>query len=107
MALTPTQRKKNERERKKSMGVTSVSTELSSTQLSKLDVLCSSFGDNNGNYSRDELLSTLIDKAHSQLKLMGSCSNCNEKLPKGCNGIFKGNSDCKKQYLSQTQINLA
>jgi hypothetical protein len=107
MPLTPGQRKKNERERKKSLGITTVSTDLSCAQLEKLENLCEIFGDNKtGNYSKDELISTLIDKAHAQSKNMGKCSNCKELLPKGCNGIFKGDSRCEKKYLSQVNIKL-
>lgn len=107
MPVTPAKiRKQAERAKKKAMGITTVSSQLSSSQLTQLNELCSAFGDNTGDYSHCEMISTLITKAHAQSAKLPTCTHCKLKLPKGCNGTFKGESKCQKKYLSQTPIKL-
>lgn len=107
-ALSAKERKRKEREKEKTLGVTKVFTKLSMKQIKKLDDLCAAFGDKNSDYTRDEMLSTFVDLAHAQLQEQPKCKHCNLQLPKGCNGNKKVNLNvpCEKKYLRNYPLKL-
>jgi len=91
-------RKKKERDKKKAMGVKKVEVTLSQSDRDKLTELCQVRGGVRGPYDADEFIATLIRRNHenlqAQLKALGKCPSCKLELPGGCNGSFKGQSDC-------------
>lgn len=92
------ERKQKERDKKKAMGLKKTEVTLSSTDREKLEELCQVRGGVRGPYDADEFIATLIRRDHeklqAQLKTLGKCPSCKLELPGGCNGSFKGQSDC-------------
>ena len=75
-----------------------IEIELSKTELEQLDWICNFRGAEVDPYDRKEAIATLIredyKRAQKQLENLGECEFCNDPLPKGCGGIFKGMSEC-------------
>lgn len=96
--MTSTERKKKSREAAKAAGVARIEISLGKNEVSRLDELCKTRGGVRGPYSTDEYLSLLIhrdwQKLQQQLAELGTCSHCNDPLPEGCNGLFKGTITC-------------
>lgn len=91
-------RKQKSRARQKQLGIKKIEVTFSPSEREKLEHLCQVRGGVRGPYSVDEYISTLIRRDHerleAQLKTLDKCERCKAQLPGGCEGLFKGASDC-------------
>jgi len=98
MAKTVNERKQAQREKLRAMDITVVEVKLSASERVMLDEGCIVRGGVGGAYSRDEYIATLIRNDNNNLKSdlsqLGHCKKCDEDLPVGCNGLFKGDCEC-------------
>ena len=104
-AKSPAERKRLERQRLRSQGVTVVRFKLSNTQRVNLGRLCNeTVRPGDAPFTYDELITRLIDKESKLLdskleKLKQSnCTRCHQQLPANCNRLFYGDVDC---YLTK------
>ena len=104
-AKTAAQRKRDERERLRTQGITVLSFKVSSAQKDKLTRLCNETvrpGDDP--FTFDELLTRIIEKEYKlfENKLAElskyKCSKCQDPLPANCNKLFYGDAGC---YLTR------
>lgn len=98
MAKTVNERKQQQRDKLKAMDITVVEVKLSANERALLDEGCSVRGGVRGAYSRDEYIATLIRNDSKKLKRdlsrIGNCEKCNNPVPGGCEGVFKGDAEC-------------
>lgn len=92
------ERKRRSRERMRQLGVKVIEVRLSPSVQRRLDEARHFRGGLRGPYSVDEYIDTLIRedsvRLERQLAKLGACQKCGSMLPKGCDGLFKGDSDC-------------
>lgn len=97
-AKTPAQRKTNERERLRAMGVKTLEVKLSAREIAKLERNRVIRGGTRGPYDANEYLATLLARDTEQLdrdlSQLGTCPHCHNALPEGCEGRNKGDSRC-------------
>lgn len=108
---TAAERKAKQRANEAAKGIGRLEIKLSVLEQIMLDELNQRFGDKRGHgqgedYDSNETITTLIAMAHSQMSKLGRCGKCKDALPAGCKGLFKGDSQCEKRYLHQTDLNL-
>lgn len=98
MVSPSTLRKRKEREIKASLGIKKVVTELSKSEWNMLREIC----EFRGGYDNNEAIRFFIRREFElvqELKeSMGKCGFCDNPLPKGCKGTFKGQEQC---FLTQ------
>lgn len=93
-------RKRRQRQREKDAGIHEVRVNLTATEHDRLLEICRVRAGCGKPYDSSELVALLIDrdwkKLQEQLAELGEkrCAKCKESLPKGCDGLFKGDSAC-------------
>jgi hypothetical protein len=97
MALSDAAKKQAQRKREKELGVVNVNIKLSAKDNEQLSELCNVRGGVRGPYDKDEYIATLIRRDAEKLEndlFELKCDGCTLKLPDGCGGVCKGQSDC-------------
>lgn len=91
-------RKQKSRERRKQFDMKTIELSLSATQRETLARVCALRGGVEGPYSVQEYFTALLaaDAARldDQLRDLAPCAFCQRALPKGCEGMFKGQREC-------------
>ena len=105
---TDAQRAKKSRDKKKALGEKEIRLKVSADEYAMLEELCKLRAGCREPYTPSDYLVTLFRKVlpldekqyHLQANALGMCDYCNEVLPSGCGGAFKGQSDCyhTRQY---------
>jgi hypothetical protein len=71
---------------------------LSASERETLSRLCQVRGGVRGPYDANEFITLLIhrdaQRLDRQLAKLGQCEKCGSQLPGGCDGLFKGDSQC-------------
>ena len=97
-AKSAAERKRRQRERMAKFDIKPVEVKLAKSEREILERNCKLRGGVRGAYEMDEYISTLIRNdeklLEKQLAELGSCKKCGNPLPGGCEGLFKGESDC-------------
>lgn len=98
-------KQKAEREsREKHLGLAKVELELTTEDRERLDRMCQLRAVVGEPYTREEYLAELIQqdeqRYQEQVATLGCCGKCKSALPKGCDGVFEGDSECwrTRQY---------
>lgn len=93
-----TLRKRKQREKLKALNITVVEIKLSARERDMLDEGCNVRGGISGAYDCHEYIAKLIindsKKLKRDLSRLGACKKCKSSLPQGCDGLFKGDTDC-------------
>lgn len=91
-------RKQKERNRKSALGIKRIEVQLSEKERERLGELCRVRAGVGEPYTADEFISLLIHRnwelLQQQLAELGTCKKCGSSLPEGCEGLFKGDSEC-------------
>ncbi|MFZ3402826.1 hypothetical protein LCG94_05755 [Aeromonas salmonicida] len=93
-------RKQAQRSRDAALGIQRVEVRLSIREREQLETLRSARAGSGKPYSADEYISTLLrrDWEHWQQQQAAlatqTCQNCDNQLPGGCAGTFKGEAAC-------------
>lgn len=89
-------RKKKQRAKEHANGEVTVSVTLAAPHAEKLDWLC----ENLGGYDKSELIALLVYRKWQEVEKivlgLGMCEFCENALPSGCGGKFKGHGECWK-----------
>lgn len=102
------QRKRQQRERDKAMGIKTLQLPLSENERVMLQYNCRIRGGIDGPYDATEYIATLIRRDGARLKRdlsqLGKCANCDKPLPEGCAAKRRNEQDCwhhgtKRQLL--------
>ncbi|WP_279459913.1 hypothetical protein [Aeromonas veronii] len=95
-----TKRKQAQRARRAALGIKRVEVALSERERQQLDHMRIARAGSGEPYSADEYISTLIRRdwekwleQEAELKTK-TCQHCDNKLPGGCGGTYKGESAC-------------
>jgi hypothetical protein len=92
------ERKRKSRANQKEKGFEKFEITLAESTSKKLKELCQVRAGVREHYDYNEFMILLIENNHKQLQdqleNLGSCDKCNCQLPKGCEGIFNGDSAC-------------
>lgn len=98
-------RKRRQRQREAELNIGVLSVHLQPIEQTRLSELCTIRATGTEAYSTDEYLSTLIardwerwQREKSELAKQAPCRKCNAKYPDGCNGFFRGDSNCFLTY---------
>lgn len=91
-------RKQKSRARRKQFDMKVIEVSLSATQRATLDNTCRVRGGIDGPYTHQEYIAALIEadakRLADQVNNLAPCAWCNEPLPGGCGGLFKGQCEC-------------
>lgn len=91
-------RKRMQRLRKAEQGIITIEVSLTKSQRETLDKNRAIRGGVRGEYEIDEYIDTLLRRDNEllekQIAQLSDCNKCNESLPVGCNGLFKGDCEC-------------
>ncbi|QNE59111.1 hypothetical protein H5404_25280 (plasmid) [Vibrio parahaemolyticus] len=94
------ERKRRQRQREKEADIQEVRLKLSKVERERLAEMCQVRAGSREPYDAAEYVALLIDrdwqKLQQQLAELNSqcCGKCKDPLPGGCNGLFKGDSEC-------------
>lgn len=94
------ERKRRQRQREKEADIQEVRLKLSRVERERLSKMCQVRAGASEPYDAAEYVALLIDRdwarLQQQLTDLNSqrCGKCKDKLPSGCNGLFKGDSEC-------------
>ncbi|MDE5179929.1 hypothetical protein [Vibrio fluvialis] len=96
------QRKRKSRasaaKRREALGIERVEIELSKKARDELEFLRHARGPLGDPYLVGEYISELImndaQRYQEQVAALGCCGKCKNPLPRGCDGLFDGDSDC-------------
>jgi hypothetical protein len=99
---TSAERAQKSRDKKKSLGEKEVRLKLAQHEFEMLEKMCKLRAGCLEPYTPGDYLVTLFRKLlpldqkqyHLQANALGVCDGCNEVLPSGCGGTFKGQGDC-------------
>ena len=100
-----TVRKQKERERKRQAGDVTITLTLTKTHGERLNELCELT-----EYDKAELVALLIHRKWQEVKSitddLGSCKHCENKLPQGCKGKWKGHGECFKTIKQRELLSI-
>ncbi|WP_273859556.1 hypothetical protein [Photobacterium sp. GSS17] len=86
------------RDRRKALGQKTVSSVLSNKEFEMLTEICAFFAPPGQPLTEDEAVSSMINRFHSFIPALrvtlGKCDKCSRELPTGCDGFFKGDTQC-------------
>ncbi|MGY5383262.1 hypothetical protein [Vibrio metschnikovii] len=106
------ERKRRQRQREKEADIQEVRLKLSRVERERLSKMCQVRAGASEPYDAAEYVALLIDRdwarLQQQLTDLNSqcCGKCKDPLPSGCNGLFKGDSECFHTYPNYKDLAL-
>lgn len=93
-------RKEAQRKRQAALGIKRVEVALSTREREQLETLRRARARSGAPYTADEYISTLLRRDWERWQLqqaelaVQTCQHCDNQLPSGCAGAFKGETAC-------------